>query len=163
VALSLLLQLNRETIDLKVVRLVPDERGGFTEAAVPKTLSDDDQVILDVYGSLFYAGARTLQLRLPDPGTSVRAAVILRLRGRTTLGSTFLAVIGAYAARLESLDGQLYLSGLDETLAAKWESDKLPERAGSIRLYPATPRIGESTYAAFLSASGHSVRPAPEP
>jgi hypothetical protein len=35
----------------KVVRLIPDARGGFTEAEVPKTLSDDDVVILDVYGS----------------------------------------------------------------------------------------------------------------
>ena len=29
---------------------------------------------------------------------------------------TFLAVIGAYAERLEASDGQLYLSGLDESL-----------------------------------------------
>jgi SulP family sulfate permease len=159
VALSLLLQLNQETIDLKVVRLVPDASGGFTEAEVPKTLGNDDVLILDVYGSLFYAGARTLQLRLPDPATSARAAVILRLRGRTTLGSTFLAVIGAYAQRLESLDGQLYLSGLDESVAAKWESNHLPERISSIKLYRATPQIGESTHAAFLSATSHSVRP----
>ena len=70
VVLSLLLQLNQETIDLKVVRLVPDARGSCTEAEVPKTLADGDVVILDVYGSLFYAGARTLQLRLPDPADS---------------------------------------------------------------------------------------------
>jgi sulfate permease, SulP family len=119
-------------------------------------------VILDVYGSLFYAGARTLQLRLPDPGTSARASVILRLRGRTTLGSTFLAVIGAYARRLDSLDGQLYLSGLDESVATKWERNHLPERIGSVELYRATPQIGQSTHSAFLKAASHSVRPTRE-
>jgi sulfate permease, SulP family len=163
VALSLLLQLNRERIDLKVVRLIPDARGGFTEAEVPRTLRDDDVVILDVYGSLFYAGARTLQLRLPDPGTSARAAVILRLRGRSTLGSTFLAVIGAYMQRLGSRGGQLYLSGLDESVAAHWERHRLPQRNGTIKLYRATPQIGQSTHAAFLSADSRVVRPADEP
>ena len=162
VALSLILQLNQETIDLKVVRLIPDARGGYTEAEVPKTLSDDDVVILDVYGSLFYAGARTLQLRLPDPGTAEHAAVILRLRGRTTLGATFLTVIGAYAQRLDSMGGRLYLSGLDESVATKWESNHLPERIGSIKLYRATPQIGQSTHAAFLSAASHAVRPTQE-
>ena len=101
VALSLILQLNQEVMDLRVVRLIPDEQGGFTETELPKTLSDDEVVIIDVYGSLFYAGARTLQLRLPDPGTAQRATVILRLRGRSTLGSTFLSMISPYAQRLE--------------------------------------------------------------
>ena len=87
---------------------------------MPKTLSDDDVVILDVYGSLFYAGARTLQLRLPDPGTSERAAVILRLRGRPMFGATLLAMIGAYAQRHEVLGGHLLLSGLNESAGAKW-------------------------------------------
>ena len=68
-------------------------------------------------------------------------------------------MIGAYAQRLESLDGQLYLSGLDESVAAKWESNHLPERIGSIKLDQATPHIGQSIQAAFLSATSHSVRP----
>ena len=100
-ALSLVLQLNREAIDLRVVRLVPDENGRFTEAPVPTTLSDNEVVILDVYGSLFYAGARSLQLKLPDPGNSHGAVVVLRLRGRTTLGSTFFVMMGDYTRRLE--------------------------------------------------------------
>jgi SulP family sulfate permease len=162
VALSLILQLNQEVIDLKVVRLIPDAQGGFTETEIPKTLSDDDVLILDVYGSLFYAGARTLQLRLPDPGNSQRAEVILRLRGRSTLGSTFLAMISPYAQRLESLGGHLYLTGLDDAVADKWERNHLPERIASIRLYRSTPHIGESTHAAYLNATRHLVRHAPD-
>lgn len=158
VVLSLLLQLNQETIDLKVVRLVPDERGRFTEAEVPKVLRDDDVVILDVYGSLFYAGSRTLQLRLPDPGSSRRAGVVLRLRGRSTLGATFLAVIGAYAEQLEASGGRLYLSGLDDAVATRWEGNHLPERVGSIRLYRAGPEVGASTHAAYLSADSRVVQ-----
>jgi SulP family sulfate permease len=158
VALSLVLQLNQESIDLKVVRLIPDEQGRFTEGPAPKELLDDDIVVLDVYGSLFYAGSRTLQLRLPDPKSAQRAAVILRLRGRTTLGSTFFAVIGDYARRLDAAQGRLFLSGLDDAVADRWERDDLPQRAGSIRLYRATPLVGGSTYNAFLGAKSRLVR-----
>ena len=52
--------------------------------------------MLDVYGSLFYAGSRTLQAHLPDPTGSSRR-VVLRLRGRTTLGATFFTVVCRYA------------------------------------------------------------------
>lgn len=91
VALSLLLQLNQEAIDLSVVELVPGSDGALREQPAPRALADGQIVVLDVYGSLFYAGARTLQARLPDPGGAVNPEVILRLRGRTTLGATFFS------------------------------------------------------------------------
>lgn len=157
VALSLLLQINQERVDLRVVRLIPDDNGRLKETTAPNVLHDAEIVVLDVYGSLFYAGARTLQLRLPDPSTASRPAVVLRLRGRTTLGATFFKVIGEYAQRLKSVDGRLYLSGLDERVASRWERDRFPERSASVRLYRATPTIGESTYAAFLDARTRAV------
>jgi len=159
VALSLLLQLNQESVDLKVVRLIPDGAGRFSEAPAPRRLEDDDVIVLDVYGSLFYAGARTLELRLPEPGDAHRAAVILRLRGRTTLGATFYAVVGDYARKLAQSGGRLYLSGVDDDVADRWERDGLAQRAGSIRLYRATPLVGESTYDAFLGATSRLVQP----
>src|SRR5262249_21672103 len=85
VALSLLLQLNREALDLSVVRWMPADDGiGWLEEAVPATLPSDEVVVLDVYGSLFYAGARTLQARLPLVGDAEAPMVVLRLRGRTS-------------------------------------------------------------------------------
>jgi SulP family sulfate permease len=49
--------------------------------------------ILDVYGSLLFAGARTLQAHLPDPGTARSPVVVLRRRRRTSLGATFVKVV----------------------------------------------------------------------
>ena len=88
VALSLLLQLNRGAMDLSVVELEPAGGGRFTEHPAPTSLPSDQVTILDVYGSLLYAGSRTLQARLPDPAGSHAPAVALRLRGRTSLGAT---------------------------------------------------------------------------
>ena len=85
VVLSLLLQLNKDAMDLSVVELVPAGGGRLTERPAPATLPSEQVTVLDVYGSLLYAGARTLQARLPDPSGSHAPAVVLRLRGRTSL------------------------------------------------------------------------------
>jgi SulP family sulfate permease len=140
-----------------VRRLVPTVDGHLVVADPPLTLRDDDVVALDVYGSLFYAGARTLQAKLPDPGTAQRAAVILRLRGRTTLGATFAMVITDYAQRLATGGGTLYLSGLDPSVAEQWERRGLPGAPTNVRLFPAQDRLGDSTYAAVEDALVHRV------
>jgi len=158
VALSLLLQLNQEAVDLKIVRLIPEADGRLVEAAVPRALGDRDVVILDVYGSLFYAGSRTLHALLPDPASAGAPAVVLRLRGRTTLGATFFSVIADYARRPESRGGQLYLSGLSEDLLAYWQDDRLEGLGVALETFAATPVIGESTRHAFHEAQSRRVR-----
>jgi SulP family sulfate permease len=158
VALSLLLQLNQEAMDLRVVRLVLDADGRITEVAPPVRLEDDAVVVLDVYGSLFYAGARTLQVRLPEPGAA-GACVVLRLRGRTTLGSTFFSVIAAYARRLEDAGGRLYLSGLSQDVVDYWHDGRLSGLGVSLEVFAATEVIGESTRAAFARAQSRRVHP----
>ncbi|MFC9664753.1 SulP family inorganic anion transporter [Nocardia sp. NPDC127606] len=151
VGLSLLLQLNQEAIDLKVVRLRVDG-DHLVEAKAPTTLSDNEIVILDVYGSLFYAGARTLQAKLPDPEGAHDPVVILRLRGRTSVSATFLHVVGDYARRLDALGGRLYLSGVDPRIRDVWTDDLLHAQGLHIEFFPATSTLGESTLAAYADA-----------
>jgi SulP family sulfate permease len=157
VAISLLLQLNQDAVDLKVVRLESVGDGHFRETSPPSQLTDDDIVVLDVYGSLFYAGAHTLARRLPDIASARRATVVVRLRGRGSLGATFLNVIGAYAAALAAHEGRLCLTGLDPQVVAHWAGRQVPLLAPGIRLYPATDVVGESTYAALLDAESQLV------
>jgi SulP family sulfate permease len=159
----IVLQLNQEAVDLRVVRLFRTPDGHLKEEPAPRALADDDVLVLDVYGSLFYAGARTLQRHLPDPAGSHGTSVILRLRGRTTLGSTFLNVVGDYARRLAETGGSLYLSGLDPRIVSRWESHAVPETVGNVHLYEATDVLGESTREALEHAQSHRVTPLPPP
>jgi SulP family sulfate permease len=119
VVLSLLLQLNQEAMDL-TVELVPTVEGRFQEQPAPRTLTSNQVTVLDVYGSLFYAGARTLQARLPEVGDAEAPAVVLRLRGRTTLGATLFRILAAYAEQLAAAGGRLYLSGSPLTWPSSW-------------------------------------------
>ena len=156
VALSLLLQLNQEAMDLAVVELVPRDDGRFEERPSPSALTSYHVTILDVYGSLLYAGARTLAAHLPDPGGAHAPAVVLRLRGRTTLGATFVKVVADYGDRLAGSGGRLYLSGLEPSLIEQLRRTGHVE--GPVRPFEATPVIGESTQAAYLDAEAWLVK-----
>jgi len=149
---SLVLQLNKEQMDFRLVRLVHRDDGFFVERPAPRVLPDAEPVILDVYGSLLYAGARTLGARLPDPRHTRRPVVILRLRGRGSLGSTFFAVIEMFADELHRAGGRLYLSGLQQHMVRRFERSQQAEVREKIAVFPATPVLGESTLAALADA-----------
>jgi SulP family sulfate permease len=163
VALSLLLQLNREALDLSIVELSRRGDGALVERPAPATLPDRSVTVLDVYGSLFYAGAKTLQVRLPDPAGSVSPVVVLRLRGRTTLGATAISVLAAYGERLAAAGGRLYLSGVDPHVLADMRRAKRVRADGPVRTFEATEVIGESSRLAIEDAEAWLVREHPGP
>jgi SulP family sulfate permease len=152
VVVSLMMQLNQEAVDLRIVELVPDT-GGFSERPSPHALPPGRVVLLDVYGSLFYAGARTLQSRLPDPGGVRRPVVVLRLRGRAMLGATAFAVLADYAERLHAADGRLYLSGVDPAVLEQLHRNRTVDTTDRVETFVATDRIGEASLAAYDAAT----------
>jgi SulP family sulfate permease len=158
VALSLLLQLNREAMDLTVVELVARDDGRFEEQPAPRNLPSDQVIVLDVYGSLFFAGARTLQARLPEVGQARRPAVVLRLRGRTSLGATFFRILATYAEQIGAADGRLYVSGLDPDMAVLLARTVPVTAQPPDRVFGATPVLGEATWAALHEAQAWVVR-----
>lgn len=158
VALSLLLQLNREAMDLAVVELVPRDDGRFEEQPAPGTLRSNEVTVLDVYGSLFFAGARTLQARLPEVGQAQGPAVVLRLRGRTSLGATFFRILASYAEQIGAAGGRLYVSGLDSDMAALLARTVPVTAEPPERVFGATPVLGEATWAALHEARAWVVQ-----
>jgi sulfate permease, SulP family len=152
VVLSLLLQLNQSALDLKVVELVPHQNGLLEERPAPIRAASHSVILLDVYGSLHYAGARTLQQRLPDPTGTKAPAVVLRMRGRSTLGATFFSVLAGYARQLDDVGGRLYVAGIDPTLMEQAERTGRIAKDGPVKLYEAGAVIGQSSLEAFHDA-----------
>ena len=152
VVLSLLLQLNQSALDLRVVEIVPRDDGRPEERPAPTRLASHTVTLIDVYGSLHYAGARTLQHHLPDPTGSDSPAVVLRMRGRTTVGATLFTVLAGYAEQLDAVGGRLYLAGLEPTLIAQAQRNGTVTDGGPVRLYEATAVIGEASLDAYHDA-----------
>jgi SulP family sulfate permease len=149
VTLSLLLQLNREALDLKVVRLEPVDRGRFKESPAPAGLPSHAVTLLDVYGSLYYAGAKTLAARLPETAGAERPVVVLRLRGRTQLGASSLVVLDAYAERLDAVGGRLILSGIAPELVKRLRRTGQAHLDANVSVFAATEIVGDASDAAY--------------
>jgi SulP family sulfate permease len=157
VVLSMLLQLNQEAIDLNVVEIYLTDDGRPAERPSPQVLEPHSVTVLAVYGSLFYAGARTLQARLPDPSHATGAAVVLRLRGRTSMGATFYSVLADYVSRLEAVGASLTITGLSDTVLAQMRKVGRFSVDGPITLLPATETLFESTEKGYRSATAWVV------
>jgi len=150
VVLAILLFVRESSMDVEIREIVVRDDGAFEERACPDRLPGDQVTVLQVYGDLFYAGAATLDDRLPQPGDDPRPVVVLRLRGRTRVGATLVDVLARYAGDLERAQGRLYLAGIPAEATAVVDSPKL-KRAG-VHVFEATPILGESMREAVRDA-----------
>jgi SulP family sulfate permease len=153
VLLSALLYVNEASTDVLVVELVKLSDGRIKEREAPRHLRSNEVTILDVYGHLFYAGARTLQRLLPAAEGVEKPVVILRLRGLARLGATLIDVLAGYANKLHDANGRLYLTGLDDADFEQAAGDRKLNAAGVVHLREASSIRGESTNQAFAEAT----------
>ena len=72
VLLSALLYVSRSSTDVSLVELVERPDGQIEERTPPDQLPSGKVTVLDGYGHLFYAGARTLERLLPPPQGSYK-------------------------------------------------------------------------------------------
>jgi SulP family sulfate permease len=126
------------------------------------TPPDDAVTVLGVDGSLFYAGAWTLERMLPSPRGATRPVVALRLRGRTQVGATFVDLVARYAAQLAEARGHLYLSGVHPRVCEQLRRSGKVDAAGPLGFYPGTEIIGESSRRAAADATAWLVARRPE-
>ena len=90
---------------------------------------------------------------LPAAENTTRAAVILTLRGRTEIGSTFVTVLRRYNQTLHAHDGNLFLAGVDEAVHNQLAKTGLLKEIGEANVFPATPQLGEALNTAIDAAN----------
>ncbi|HKS69318.1 MAG TPA: STAS domain-containing protein, partial [Ktedonobacterales bacterium] len=152
VVLSAILYLNESSAEISVVQMVERPDGRIEERKSPKRLPSNQVTMLNVYGALSHAGARTLERLLPSPRDAQRPVVVLRLRGLTTVGATLIDVLATYAEQLQAAHGRLYLAGIsDEARDQLAHSDTL-HHSRAARIYEATSIVGQSAREAYADA-----------
>ena len=75
--------------------------------------------------------------------------VVLRLRGRTTLGATAFIVLADYAERLRAAGGHLFLSGVEPDLLDQLRRSHRVDLRDAVTVVPASDTILESTQQAY--------------
>lgn len=152
VAISIVSYIYSASLDVRVVEMVELPDGRFAEAGAPETLPDSTVTVLNVYGSLFYAGAQVVEKMLPDPLGSRDAFVVLRLRGRVDVGSTFLEVLKRYHDRVDREGGNLLLAGVGPGLLDQLERTGALEVIGEENVFRASKTLTDSTQHAVEAA-----------
>jgi sulfate permease, SulP family len=153
VLLTVVLYLASSASDVTVREIIRLDDGRFAESEPPKQLSSNTVTVLDVYGSLFFAGARTLLEVLPSPASSTRPVVVLRLRGYTHVGATLIEVLDSYADALADVGGRLYLSGVNTDVSMQLRRAGKLDLDRTVQVVPGVAVIGASTRQAFAHAS----------
>jgi SulP family sulfate permease len=147
-----LLYLYRASTDLRVVEVVPQANGLLKEQPAPHVLRDHAVTILDAHGSIFFASIDALEARLPQPETARNAVVILRLRNRSSVGSSFVRMLKHYARRLEKNGNTLMLSGAAPEVIEQLRRTEVTNIIPDQHIFPATEVIGEALQNAHAAA-----------
>jgi SulP family sulfate permease len=112
----------------------------------PDTVPGGEVLVLQPYGSLFFASAPMFRALLPrvDEG-SRHAVVVLRLRGVEQIGLTLIDVLRGYARELQAQDGVLKLVVDNRQVLHQMEAEGLVGLVGPDHVYLGTEWLGETT------------------
>jgi len=115
------------------------------ETAPPRELPPREIVVLTAYGSLFFASAAVFEQQLPSVTSDSRGAVVvLLLRGKEDLGSTFIQVFTRYADELHAVGGHLLFAGIGTRVLGQLSATGALDAIGRDNAFAATPTVGEA-------------------
>lgn len=153
VALSVVLHVVRQSNQLKVRRWALDADGNVIEGDPPAELAAGEVVVLQPYGSLFFAAAPTFEAALPTITDASRdAVVIVRMRGRDDLGSTFLEVLRRYALALAARGSKLMIVSTSERIEEQLTIAGVVAVIGDENVYRGDERVGATIRRAHTDA-----------
>jgi SulP family sulfate permease len=153
VGLSIVLHVIRQSSQVAIRRRVTDEEGHVTEVDPPDVLASGEIVVLQPYGSLFFAAAPVLEKALPAvTEESSGSVVLLRVRGRTELGSTFMGVLARYARSLQEVGSRLVVVSANERVTEQLAAIGVSDIIGPDAVYASESRIGAATDRALADA-----------
>lgn len=154
VGLSVILYVVQQSNQVTVRRQQYDTDGHLVETDPPTLLPANEVVVLQPYGSLFFAAAPVFQALLPAPAeTSRHSVVILRLRGRSELGSTVMDILHRYASSLAEVDCRLVIVSTNERIARQLTISGISDVIGPDGIYRGDERVGATLQRAEADAA----------
>jgi sulfate permease, SulP family len=143
VALSVVLHTVSQSNRVTVKRREFEAHGTVVESDPPKVLPPNEVVILQPYGSLFFAAAPVFDAALPAIAeTSHNSVVVLRLRGYTDLGTTFMDVLKRYAEGLSATGSRLVIVSGDDRVLEQLTVTGVTSALGPDGIYAGDERVG---------------------
>jgi SulP family sulfate permease len=153
VGVSVILHIVRQSNQVTIKRRITDSDGHLIETDPPATVPAGEVVVLQPYGSLFFAAAPVFESQLPAVDHHSRGSVvILRLRGRTDLGTTFMDVLVRYAQSLRDAGSRLMIVSTNEEIEHQLRVSGLDGVVGADGIYRGDERVGAAISKAVADA-----------
>ena len=153
VGLSVVLHVVRQSNQVAVRRRIFDPDGYLIEVDPPAELPAHEVVVLQPYGSLFFAAAPVFEATLPAVReASINSVVILRLRGRSDLGTTLMDVLYRYAQALTAVDSKLVIVSANDRIIEQLTVTRIAEVIGADNVYQGDERVGATVRRAHIDA-----------
>jgi SulP family sulfate permease len=153
VGISMILYIIKQSNQIVIKRWLVNEDGDLREVDAPVDVPPGEVVLLQPYGSLFFASAPVFEEQLPNVADDTHnSVVVLRLRGRTDLGSTFMDVLLRYAEALRDHDSKLVLVSADENIHEQLAVGRVTNVVGSQNIYTSDEWVGRTFKQAYRDA-----------
>jgi SulP family sulfate permease len=169
VALAILMHVVQQSNRVRLTRLEIDERGHLREIAPPATVPAREVLVLQPYGSLFFASAPVFRGLLPEvTAASQDAVVVLRLRGIDQIGLSLIDVLRRYATDLQARGGTLKLVLSERQVERQMDAEGLVDLVGRDNVYLGNEWLGATVRKAHddavrtLAAGEEEGRGAPD-
>lgn len=159
VGLGVILYVAEQSNRVRVRRLqiVPD--GRIRETDPPATVPGGEVLVLQPYGSLFFASAPVFQRQLPEVDAgSAGSVVIVRLRGTDQIGLSLVDVLRRFAEQLGEVGSSLKVVATEERVIAQLDAGGLTADIGAENVYKGTEWIGEALRRAYADAEAELKR-----
>ncbi len=153
VGLGIILFVAQQSNRLRVRQMLIEPDGRRREQDPVAMVGSAEAIVLQPYGSLFFASAPVFESQLPRIGDATRSSVvIIRLRGVDRLGLAFVEVLGRYAHELAEHDSSLRVIVTNEALVAELAAGGLISEIGEESIYRGNEWLGDAVRRAYTDA-----------
>ncbi|MFV1962497.1 MAG: SulP family inorganic anion transporter [Acidimicrobiia bacterium] len=153
VGISMILFIIKQSNQFVIKRWLVEEDGDLREVDAPVDVGQGEIVVLQPYGSMFFASAPNFQDGLPNVTDDTdNSVVVLRLRGRSDLGSTLVEVLMRYAEALRDQDSKLVLVSAEEHIHQQLSVGQVTHVIGSENIYASDEFVGRTLKQAYRDA-----------
>lgn len=153
VGISVILFVIKQSNRISIKQWIIGDEGRLREVDPPDEVGENEAIVLQPYGSLFFASAPVFEDELPDVTEATsNSVVILRLRGKSDLGSTFMEVLYRYATSLMEVNSKLVLAYQSDRVHDQLQATGVADLLGEENIYESDEWLGATVTRAYRDA-----------
>lgn len=159
VGLGVILYVAEQSNHVRVRAVHLEENGRMREGDPPAVVPAGEVLVLQPYGSLFFASAPVFERQLPEVSReSSGSVVIVRLRGTDQIGLSHVDVLRRFAHELSDADSSLKVVATAERVIGELAAGGLTADIGEENVYRGSEWVGEALRVAYADARAELER-----